>query len=350
MGLFGLAGHHDNHVNTSQTDDPVAHLNEPSPVTICAIKRCAQLEQQLVKAQQEAKQAKQRALNAEDTLRLKNQLLDNLERSLSLEQDRANSLADQVAAREMDLRLLKQDLDKVPISDADLLHRYKKQTELIELLEETLTCPICYVPFSREQATSLLCGHAFCEPCFKAWEVKHAAAWKASSQQGAYHGPDCPECRSSDVRRGRVRIFALEEVVRLVERGIRELKVPHYESTPPPPPTPPAENVVPASLVVDDALGNDPTGQTRNQVDGEDDRGGGEEAFGPVPVTTNVQEMDIDHEPSAEVSSAGMGPSSVRPTFEGMRSTSPTWVIDEDAARILRPRVPSPYTRVFSRA
>ncbi|KAK4049668.1 hypothetical protein OIV83_003943 [Microbotryomycetes sp. JL201] len=220
MGLSDLNGAHSDADDIEQEEQSLA-------------KKCAHLEQELAAA-------KKRALDAEDTLRLKSQLLDDLERSLAVAQDRANSLADQVSARELDLRLLRQDMDKHPVSDADLLHRYQKQAELIELLEETLTCPICYVPFSRGQAVSLLCGHVFCEPCFKAWEVKHALAWKASPQQGAYHGAECPECRSQDVRRGRVRIFALEEVVRLVERGISDLKKPHY-SAPEPPPTPPAE-------------------------------------------------------------------------------------------------------------
>ena len=45
-----------------------------------------------------------------------------------------------------------------------------------------------------------------------------------STIQGAYTGPDCPECRTTDVRRGRVRIWAMEETVRLVEKGAKEME------------------------------------------------------------------------------------------------------------------------------
>ena len=39
---------------------------------------------------------------------------------------------------------------------------------------------------------------------------------------GRYPGAPCPECRTEDVKKGQVRIWALEEVVRLVERLQRE--------------------------------------------------------------------------------------------------------------------------------
>jgi len=44
------------------------------------------------------------------------------------------------------------------------------------------------------------------------------------NQQGVYPGADCPECRSREVRRGKVRIWALEETVRLVDRAVREIE------------------------------------------------------------------------------------------------------------------------------
>jgi ribosomal protein L37AE/L43A len=113
-----------------------------------------------------------------------------------------------------------------------------------------LSCAICYEFYSRGSAVSLMCGHSFCEACFKNWEgkieiilisgsrsparhaltifmnnsAKHLENFKMSTIQGAYTGPDCPECRTTDVRRGRVRIWAMEETVRLVEKGAREME------------------------------------------------------------------------------------------------------------------------------
>lgn len=115
----------------------------------------------------------------------------------------------------------------------DLLHRHNQQSELFESIQEALTCPVCYEFFGRDAAVSLLCGHTFCGPCFAKWEgsskrilflffafgkfsdvcffgmvvARSLDAFKLSTIQGVYPGPDCPECRSTDVRRGRVRIW-----------------------------------------------------------------------------------------------------------------------------------------------
>lgn len=64
--------------------------------------------------------------------------------------------------------------------------------------------------------------------CYSEWEQRSVEAFKISPLQGAYLGPECPECRTADVRRGRVRIYSLEEVVRLVERGKREIAAHPY--------------------------------------------------------------------------------------------------------------------------
>lgn len=59
--------------------------------------------------------------------------------------------------------------------------------------------------------------------CYTSWEQRSIEAFKLSPVAGQYLGPDCPECRSADVRRGRIRIWSLEEVVRLVDRAQREI-------------------------------------------------------------------------------------------------------------------------------
>lgn len=109
-----------------------------------------------------------------------------------------------------------------PLSNLDLEHRHARQSALFESLQDALTCPICYSPFDKGEAISLLCGHTFCDGCFRNWEAKHLDVWRGSPAVGVYEGADCPECRSRDVRRGKVRIWALEEAIRVVARGVRE--------------------------------------------------------------------------------------------------------------------------------
>lgn len=351
MGLFDLSNlQKDKDETINRLTQEILQLNE----------KCSNLEQVAHQAQADAKASKERALDAEDTTRLKDKLIDDLEQSLNLAEERANSLADQVSAREMDLRLLREDMDKHPISDKDLLHRFEKQAELFELLEEALTCPICYSPFSRGQAVSLLCGHAFCETCFSEWEAKHLATFKMSPQQGAYYGAECPECRSQDVRRGRVRIFALEEVVRLVERGMRDLRKPyHASSSPVPPPTPPAEDVLPSTTLqphnVPDEMAIDQSDTSdlasRNAVLDSAALVFGTEAQEPAPeVRESSTDRGMDVETPQDITSshseAELEPEQISHSHDQDSSEIP---IDEDAARILRPRTSAPYVKVFSR-
>lgn len=112
-----------------------------------------------------------------------------------------------------------------PLSSSDASHRYDQLAEIFSSLRDTLSCAVCYEPYVRDQAISLLCGHSFCRACFSNWEERHVEAWKLNPHQhGVYPGPDCPECRSKEVRRGKVRIWALEETVRLVDRAVREIE------------------------------------------------------------------------------------------------------------------------------
>lgn len=84
--------------------------------------------------------------------------------------------------------------------------------------------------------------------CYSEWEQRSVEAFKISPLQGAYLGPECPECRTADVRRGRVRIYSLEEVVRLVERGKREIAAHPYT----PADVPAVEPVTGAQLLRDE--------------------------------------------------------------------------------------------------
>lgn len=78
----------------------------------------------------------------------------------------------------------------------------------------------CSTSASHSVARGLLLCRA---QCYSHWEERSIDAFKRSPVQGPYLGPECPECRTADVRRGRVRIWSLEEIVRLVDRATREI-------------------------------------------------------------------------------------------------------------------------------
>ncbi|KAG0663068.1 hypothetical protein C6P46_002911 [Rhodotorula mucilaginosa] len=152
------------------------------------------------------------------------QMFDALERQIVLLEKHVANLQ----RKEAELNALRAEQAEQPVSASDVAHRYEQLSDLFTQLQDTLTCPVCYEPFGRGQAVSLQCGHTFCQTCYSEWEHRHVEAWKVSPQQGVYSGPECPECRTADVRRGRVRIYSLEEVVRLVERGKREIAAHPY--------------------------------------------------------------------------------------------------------------------------
>ncbi|KAK4705147.1 hypothetical protein P7C70_g1058, partial [Phenoliferia sp. Uapishka_3] len=199
-----------------------------------------------------------------------------MERQLTSADSRIASLSAQLAARDRELAAIRAEQESFPLSDMDLLYRHQQQTGLFEQIQEALTCPVCYEFFGRNSAVSLLCGHSFCAPCFKKWEEKHLAAFKLSSQQGAYQGPDCPECRSTDVRRGRVRIWAMEEIVRLVERGTKDLQKLYV-----PPPVP--EEI--SAPIAESKVAAETTARPIEQAE-------------PHPATE--QPMEVEPEPSQE--------------------------------------------------
>ncbi|GAA5991568.1 hypothetical protein JCM10908_005767 [Rhodotorula pacifica] len=189
--------------------------------------RNAELERRDLNAKQADqvwKGAEARVRELEDVLALKNGMFDALERQIVLLEKYTADLQ----RKEAELVALRAEQAEQPISASDVAHRFEQLSELFTQLQDTLTCPVCYEPFGRGQAVSLQCGHTFCQTCYTEWEQRHVEAFKMSPQQGVYSGPECPECRTADVRRGRVRIYSLEEVVRLVERGKREIAAHPY--------------------------------------------------------------------------------------------------------------------------
>ncbi|GAA5934823.1 hypothetical protein JCM1841_000264 [Sporobolomyces salmonicolor] len=186
------------------------------------------LTQELVQIKEARDAAVSRIRELEDVLRLKEGMFDILERQIeNLERENGR-----LREKEQELEALRLDQTEHPLSDSDLAYRYAQFNDIFAQMRDTLSCAVCYEPYARDQVISLGCGHSFCSACFSSWEARHIEAFKLSPQQGVYAGPECPECRSTDVRRGRVRIWALEEVVRLVDRATKEIAKPY---TPPAP-------------------------------------------------------------------------------------------------------------------
>uniref|UniRef100_A0A0K3CHJ5 FGENESH: predicted gene_5.92 protein n=1 Tax=Rhodotorula toruloides TaxID=5286 RepID=A0A0K3CHJ5_RHOTO len=237
-----------------------------------------------------AKAAVDRARELEDVLRLKDIMVESLERQVAL-LEKYNAALQQ---KEAELVALRAEQAEQPISQPDLRHRYEQLCDIFGQLRDTLTCPVCYEPFDKDQAVSLLCGHSFCAACYAEWERKHIEAFKMSSMQGQYTGPECPECRTADVRRGRVRIWSLEEVVRLVDRATREIANKPYT-----PSVPPVEPLTAADLLLaaDGHATSTPVGQVVEVVDDliELEAGDeGEEKKAEEARTGDSAAMDVD--------------------------------------------------------
>ncbi|BGP29223.1 hypothetical protein JCM10296v2_000961 [Rhodotorula toruloides] len=273
-----------------------------------------------------AKAAVERSRELEDVLRLKDIMVESLERQVAL-LEKYNAALQQ---KEAELVALRAEQAEQPISQPDLLHRYEQLCDIFGQLRDTLTCPVCYEPFDKDQAVSLLCGHSFCATCYAEWERKHIEAFKLSPRQGQYTGPECPECRTADVRRGRVRIWSLEEVVRLVDRANREIANKPYT-----PSVPPVEPLTAADLLLadDEDATLTPSGEAVAVVDDliEFEAGDeGEEKKADEARTGDSAAMDVDlpcpsRSPSPASPTDAPAPSSPAqpPTDEAPRTPSP---------------------------
>ncbi|GAA5856495.1 hypothetical protein JCM8547_008769 [Rhodosporidiobolus lusitaniae] len=165
------------------------------------------------------KGAVERVRELEDVLRLKEGIFESLERRISnLESQNAALLL-----KEQELFALRLEQAEQPLSNRDLEYRFEQLGEVFSDLKDHISCPVCYEPLEKNQLVSMSCGHTFCKSCHTSWEQRHMESFRLSPEQGQYQGAECPECRTPDPRRGKIRIWALEEIVRLVDRATREI-------------------------------------------------------------------------------------------------------------------------------
>lgn len=146
----------------------------------------------------------------EDILRLKERMAEDQERQLAGAFETAEQLRSELAESRrvsalrrcaasslgltyhapvpQQLAAFREEQEAFPLSDMDLLHRYQRQTALFELIQESLTCPICYSAFAKDaegRPVSLQCGHSFCETCFGTWEGERAVCWALAASTDA---------------------------------------------------------------------------------------------------------------------------------------------------------------------
>lgn len=126
---------------------------------------------------------------AEDVVRLKDQLNESLERQIANKEKEFDKLQGEFVAKESLLEAIRKEQVEFPISETvarhegvsgdienvatggrDLLDRLKRYEDTWERLSDSLTCPICYQPFSAGKTVVLFCGHSFCSGCQLGWE------------------------------------------------------------------------------------------------------------------------------------------------------------------------------------
>ncbi|KAI9628145.1 hypothetical protein H4Q26_018186 [Puccinia striiformis f. sp. tritici PST-130] len=82
---------------------------------------------------------------------------------------------------------------------------------------------IVYNGFEKGDAVSLRCGHTFCQRCIDAWAASTNGSdtrTNIESQKTTDARVQCPECRTTGS--SRVRLYMLEEAIRLLARAERE--------------------------------------------------------------------------------------------------------------------------------
>jgi len=161
----------------------------------------------------------------EDTIRMKEELSEVSDRQVQGAMDQVHILQAELDSTKSQLEDLKEHQSKVPVTESDLYNSWQRQHDLINRLRESLSCPMCYEPLPKDDFVALQCGHTFCSSCFTKWTESHRESFRNNPHlQGVYKGAECPECRApiKTPASNKWRVWALEEIVRLLARGARD--------------------------------------------------------------------------------------------------------------------------------
>ncbi|KAA1132398.1 hypothetical protein PGTUg99_009434 [Puccinia graminis f. sp. tritici] len=138
-------------------------------------------------------------------------------------------LKKQIASQDVVIKRLKDDANQYPLSSSTLLQSHQRLSSTIDTLRECFTCPLCYNGLEKGDAVSLRCGHTFCQNCIDAWAASSNATdlRPPEPRKTAEARVQCPECRTTGSTR--VRLYMLEEAIRLLARAEREREAAEIE-------------------------------------------------------------------------------------------------------------------------
>ncbi|PLW06551.1 hypothetical protein PCANC_23028 [Puccinia coronata f. sp. avenae] len=166
--------------------------------------------------------AERKVLELEDVISQRGKLMDISTRQCDAAWETMAELKKQIASQDVVIKRLKEDANQYPLSSSTLLQSHQKLSDTIDALRECFACPLCYNGLEKGDAVSLRCGHTFCQTCIDAWAASSNAS--SSRSQDPHKTADarvqCPECRTTGSTR--VRLYMLEEAIRLLARAERE--------------------------------------------------------------------------------------------------------------------------------
>ncbi|EGG08418.1 uncharacterized protein MELLADRAFT_115940 [Melampsora larici-populina 98AG31] len=174
--------------------------------------------------------AERKLRELEDTIRTKEQLSEVSRSQCEAAWDTISELKEQLSVQSIIIKRLKEDAESFPLSSPGLMRSHHQLSTIIDTLRECLTCPLCYDGLERSEAVSLGCGHTFCQNCIESWAKSSNNPTRnppnqptRSSKPYEANLVQCPECRTEGSHR--IRLYMLEESIRLISRAEKERKV-----------------------------------------------------------------------------------------------------------------------------
>ncbi|KAH9814639.1 hypothetical protein DFH28DRAFT_894499 [Melampsora americana] len=174
--------------------------------------------------------AERKLLELEDTIRTKEKLSEVSREQCEAAWDTISELREQLSVQSVVIKRLKEDAESFPLSTPALMRSHHQLSNIIDTLRECFTCPLCYDGIEKSEAVSLGCGHTFCENCIEAWASSSNNPLSnanprnptSNSKSNSSKLVQCPECRTEGS--DRIRLYMLEESIRLISRAEKERK------------------------------------------------------------------------------------------------------------------------------
>ncbi|KAI7951859.1 hypothetical protein MJO28_007543 [Puccinia striiformis f. sp. tritici] len=167
--------------------------------------------------------AERKVAELQDVISQRSKLMDISSQQCDAAWETMAELKNQIYSQEAVIKRLREDANQYPLSSSTLHKSHQKLSTTIDTLRECFTCPLCYNGFEKGDAVSLRCGHTFCQRCIDAWAASTNGSdtrTNIESQKTTDARVQCPECRTTGS--SRVRLYMLEEAIRLLARAERE--------------------------------------------------------------------------------------------------------------------------------